>query len=232
MADNLQGVPSSLNPLYTEQTLPHYILEESNFNFRYVQLWDLHIPRENRLTYLQTVETLIRRCVLRRLIWVCTICQLPFYGSSDYNGLKCSSAQSFARTDKVLSFRLDNSRSYKETLENMFETAQDKTYNTTCVTSKVSDQPIYPPSIARVLFYPSLDIPEAVEDTCDQRRLWSDCADAQADQSLRWSHKSYYRLLSCAVYFIWRYVLHKHEYQVLLSIVYQWTRTIFYSLKI
>ena len=142
---------------------------------------------------MQTVATLIRRRVLRRLIWVCTVCQLPFYGSSDYNGLKCSSARSFAGTDKVLSFCLDNSRSYKETLENMFETAQDKTYNKTCVTSKDSDQPIYPPSIARVLFYPSLDIPEAVEDTCDQRKLWSDCADAQAVQSLRWSHKSYYR---------------------------------------
>ena len=22
-----------------------------------------------------------------RLIWVCTVCQLPFYGSPDYNGL-------------------------------------------------------------------------------------------------------------------------------------------------
>ena len=26
------------NPLYTEQTLPHYILEESNFRFRYIRL--------------------------------------------------------------------------------------------------------------------------------------------------------------------------------------------------
>ena len=25
--------------------------------------------------------------VLRRLIWVCTVCQLPFYGLSDNNGL-------------------------------------------------------------------------------------------------------------------------------------------------
>ena len=33
---------------------------------------------------LQTVETLIRRRVLRRLIWVCTVCQIP---SPDYNGL-------------------------------------------------------------------------------------------------------------------------------------------------
>ena len=41
-----------------------------------------------RLIYLQTVETLIRRHVLRRVIWFCTVCHLPFYGSPDYNGLK------------------------------------------------------------------------------------------------------------------------------------------------
>ena len=68
------------------------------------------------------------------------------------------------------------------------ELAHDKTYNKTCVTSKDSDQPVHPPSMARVLIYPSLDSPKAVEGTCDQRRLLSDCADAQSDQSLRWSH--------------------------------------------
>ena len=40
---------------------PHIILEASNFNFRYVRLWDLDIPREKWLNYLRTVETLIRR---------------------------------------------------------------------------------------------------------------------------------------------------------------------------
>ena len=30
----------------------------------------------------------IRHRVLWCLIWVCTVCQLPFYGSPDYNGLK------------------------------------------------------------------------------------------------------------------------------------------------
>ena len=68
-------------------TLPHYILEESNFNFRYTWLWDLHILREKWLNYLQTVETLIRHHILLCLIWVCTVCQVPFYGSPDYNGL-------------------------------------------------------------------------------------------------------------------------------------------------
>ena len=53
-------------------------------------LWDLHIPREKWLNFLQTVKTLIRCHRMRRLIWVCTVCQLPFYGSPDYNGLNKS----------------------------------------------------------------------------------------------------------------------------------------------
>ena len=32
------------------------------------------------------MEILIRRHVLRRLIWVCTVFQLPFHGSPDYDG--------------------------------------------------------------------------------------------------------------------------------------------------
>ena len=57
------------------------ILEESNFNFRYVRLWDLHISREKWLNYLQTVDTLIRCQIQGHLIWVCTVCQLSIYGS-------------------------------------------------------------------------------------------------------------------------------------------------------
>ena len=56
------------------------------------------------------------------------------------------------------------------------------------VTSKLSDQPVYPPSTARILVYSSLDSLDSVEGTLDKRRHWSDCADAQADLSLRWSH--------------------------------------------
>ena len=70
----------------------------------------------------------------------------------------------------------------------------DKTYHKTCVNSKDSDQPVHPSSMARVLVYPSFDIPKAVEVACDQRRLCSDCVDAQADLSLRWSHKSFCRV--------------------------------------
>ena len=70
-------------------------------------------------------------------------------------------------------------------------------YHKTCMTSKDSDQPAHPPSMARVLVYPSLNSLNAVEGTCDQQRLWSDCTDAQADLSLRWSHVLLL-VLSCA----------------------------------
>ena len=39
------------------------------------------------------------------------------------------------------------------------------------VTSKDTDQPVHSPSKTRFLLYPSLDSPDAVECTCDQRRL-------------------------------------------------------------
>ena len=53
----------------------------------------------------------------------------------------------------------------------IYEPAHDKTFKKTCVTNKDSDQPVNPPSMAKVLLYPSLDSPEAVEGTCDQRGL-------------------------------------------------------------
>ena len=71
------------------------------------------------------------------------------------------------------------------------EPAHDKTYNKTCVTSKDSDLPVHPPSVTKVLVYPSLNCLEAVEGTYDQRRLRSACAYAQADRSLRWAHMSF-----------------------------------------
>ena len=51
----------------------------SGYVFRYS--WRILAESWN---YLQTVETLNRRCILRRLIWVCTVCQLPFGWSPDY----------------------------------------------------------------------------------------------------------------------------------------------------
>ena len=46
-----------------------------------------------------------------------------------------------------------------------------KSYNKTCMTSKDSYQPVHPSSTARVLVYLSLDSLDAIEGTCDQRRL-------------------------------------------------------------
>ena len=63
---------------------PHYILEELNFNLRYVRLRGFDIPSKKWINYLQTVETLI---ILWSLIWVFTICQLHFWGSPVLNGL-------------------------------------------------------------------------------------------------------------------------------------------------
>ena len=78
----------------------------------------------------------------------------------------------------------------------------DITYNKICVTSKDWNQPVHPPNMASILVHPSLDWLEAVEGTCDQRRLWWDCVDAQADWSLRWSHKSYCRYCCAQAQFI------------------------------
>ena len=52
------------------------VLEESIFDFRYVKLYDVDIPEEKWLNYLQTVETKIRCHILWHLIWVCTVCHL------------------------------------------------------------------------------------------------------------------------------------------------------------
>ena len=91
------------------------------------------------------------------------------------------------------------------------EPAYDKTYNKTCATSNDSDQPVHPPSMTRVFVYPVLDSLEAVEGICDQRRLWSDCADAQDDQSLHWSHKSccrFCRAMAKMIFFLLEIILY------------------------
>ena len=67
------------------------------------------------------------------------------------------------------------------------------------VTRKNADQPVHPTSMATVPLSLSFNRPEAVACTCDQRILWLDYADAQADLSLRWSHKSYCRFYRALV---------------------------------
>ena len=62
--------------------LLHYTLEELSFNFRYVRLPDLGIPRDKWLNYLQSVQTLIKCHIRQNLILGCTVCQLPILGVS------------------------------------------------------------------------------------------------------------------------------------------------------
>ena len=40
----------------------------------------------NRIFYKKTMETLIRRCVLQRLVWVCTVCLCPIKRSLSLYG--------------------------------------------------------------------------------------------------------------------------------------------------
>ena len=83
------------------------------------------------------------------------------------------------------------------------ESEHDKTYKT-YMDSKDLDQSehLHVPSMTRVLVYHSFDSLEDVEGSCYQRKLWSDCADAQADLSLRWSHKSNCRFHPALAQFI------------------------------
>ena len=48
----------------------------------------------------------------------------------------------------------------------------------------------------------SLNSLDAVKGTCNQRRLWSDWTDVQADLSLCWLHMSYCRFCLALVHFI------------------------------
>ena len=165
------------NPLYTEWTHPHYILEDSNFDFRYVRLCDLVILREKWFNYLQTVNTPIRCRILWRLIWVCTVCQWSFHRSPDYNGLSiwavsenvpsdmrvrwkfrsawhwCSPIRIFtAKTSSWSEFCLDAHQNYVPW--NCLHMSQGTIKsNKIYVTSKDSDQPIHPPSMATFFFH-------------------------------------------------------------------------------
>ena len=54
-----------------------FLLEEWNFSFS-MSDYVIQIFLEKWLNHLQTMETLIRCCTLWHLIWVCTICHIPF----------------------------------------------------------------------------------------------------------------------------------------------------------
>ena len=54
--------------------------------------------------------------------------------------------------------------------------------------SEDSDQPAHSRSLIRIFTGRILDSQGCKVSSCGQRRPWSDCADAQADLSLRWAH--------------------------------------------
>ena len=55
----------------------------------------------------------------------------------------------------------------------LYQPAHDKAYNKACVTSKDSDLLVHSSSIGKFLVHSSLDSLEAMEGTCNQRRLIS-----------------------------------------------------------
>ena len=59
--------------------LSHTVYWKSPISILGMSGYEIYIFLKKKwLNYLQTVETLIRFCILRCLIWVCTVCQLPF----------------------------------------------------------------------------------------------------------------------------------------------------------
>ena len=60
-----------------------------------------------------------------------------------------------------------------------------------CAPSEVSDQPGHPPSLIRVFAVRMKKVWVLSYPLNAQRGLWSDWADAQADQSLRWAHSHF-----------------------------------------
>ena len=67
-----------------------------------------------------------------------------------------------------------------------------------CTPSEDSDQPGHPPSLISIFAVRSMGSFRPKLPSCGQRRLWFDCANAQADLSLRWAQTHFVGLvLSC-----------------------------------
>ena len=69
----------------------------------------------------------------------------------------------------------------------LYEPPHDKTNKMACAPTEDSDQPGHPPSLIRVFLVRMRKAWVLSYPLSAQRRLWSDCADAQADLSLRWA---------------------------------------------
>ena len=72
-----------------------------------------------------------------------------------------------------------------------YEPLHDKPNKMTCAPSEDSDQPGHPSSLIRVVTVRSVGSLGPNTSSCGQWRLWSDWADAQADLSLPWAHRSF-----------------------------------------
>ena len=73
----------------------------------------------------------------------------------------------------------------------LYEPAHDKTNKMTCAPSKDSDQPWHLPSLIRVFAVHLKKHWVISYPLSTQRMLWSEWVDAQADLSLRWTHRSF-----------------------------------------
>ena len=78
-----------------------------------------------------------------------------------------------------------------------------KTNKITCAASEDSVQPGHPPSLIRRFAVRMTKAWVLSYQLSAQRRLWSDCADVQADLSLRCVHMSFCWFCHAAVHFRW-----------------------------
>ena len=81
-----------------------------------------------------------------------------------------------------------------------FESQREKTYLRKCAPSEDSDQPAHLCSLIRIFTVRILDTHGCNVSSCGKRRLWSDCADAQADLSSLCAYVRRYCFSSCGAF--------------------------------
>ena len=74
--------------------------------------------------------------------------------------------------------------------QDIFEPEHEKTCPLTCAPNEDSDQPAHPHSLIRVFVVCEKTLCSLCYRKCAQWRVWSDCANAQADLNLRSAHMS------------------------------------------
>ena len=131
--------PKNINPHLPNGLFHPYQLDESISNFRVSGLLFHLCLIFNRNSCKQTVKTLIRRRVLRRLIWVCTVCLCPKNGALGLYGLSTSNASYNAYFARILM----NSKAgcgYNETMKRSQRTATIKDRSTRLTPGKSAVQ--------------------------------------------------------------------------------------------